>query len=201
MPTIMTHAVVGLGLGRLFTARKMPWLWFWGMLAGLAMLPDLDVVGRRFGIPYGDVLGHRGLSHSISFALGVSAIAAGISYRFCKVRFWDLWGLFFVATASHGILDACTHGGPFKNIQGVAFLAPFDDQRFWLPYRPIQASLLFGPDWFTNPMTLTTLGDELVYVCLPLAFLLGLVELYRKIRTLPPEPPAELPKEPTADGP
>jgi inner membrane protein len=201
MPTIMTHAAVGLALGRLFTARKMPWLWFWGMLAGLAMLPDLDVLGHRFGIRYSTMLGHRGLTHSLSFAFIISALAAVISFRRCQVRFWDLWGLFFVATASHGILDACTHGGPFKNIQGVAFLAPFDDERFWLPYRPIQASLFFGPDWFTNPWTLTTLWDELVWVWLPTGFLVGLVELYRKIRTLPPPTPNSSAEQASADPP
>ena len=36
-------------------------------------LPDLDVAGFEFGVPYGHMLGHRGLSHSVVFALLLSA--------------------------------------------------------------------------------------------------------------------------------
>ena len=40
--------------------------------------------------------------------------------------------------ASHGVLDALTDGGP-----GVAFLAPFDDTRYFFPWRPIRVSPLW----------------------------------------------------------
>ncbi|OAI46244.1 hypothetical protein AYO44_11745 [Planctomycetaceae bacterium SCGC AG-212-F19] len=189
MPTIVTHAVVGLALGRLFTVRKMPRLAFWGMLAGLAMLPDIDVLGHRLGIPYGDVLGHRGLTHSLPFALVLSALAAAACYRACQVRFWDLWGLFFVATASHGILDACTHAGPYTGIQGIAFFAPFDAERYWLPWRPMQASLFLGGGFFTNPWTLETIRTEFVWVWLPTGLIVGVVEVYRAIRRARIPPP------------
>ena len=46
-----------------------------------------------------------------------------------------LWLSLFMATASHGVLDAMTDGG-----SGVAFLAPFDDTRYFLPWRPIPVS-------------------------------------------------------------
>lgn len=67
MPTVMTHAAVAVGLGRIFTARRMPLL-FWGIAVGLAILPDIDVLAFRYGIPYGAFLGHRGFSHSLAFA-------------------------------------------------------------------------------------------------------------------------------------
>jgi hypothetical protein len=37
----------------------------------------------------------------------------------------------FLATASHGVLDATTNGG-----LGVAFFSPFDNRRYFLPWRP-----------------------------------------------------------------
>ena len=122
MPTILTHAALAIGLGRLFTARKMP-LAFWGIAASLAMLPDIDVYAFRFGIPYGAFLGHRGFSHSLSFA-AIAGFLAATTYRYFALRFWDLLNFFFVAAASHGILDAFTNGG-----LGVAFFAPFDNSR------------------------------------------------------------------------
>ena len=51
MPTVMTHAVVGLALGRVFTARPMPRR-FWLVVALLPVLPDLDVIAFALGIPY-----------------------------------------------------------------------------------------------------------------------------------------------------
>ena len=40
-----------------------------------AALPDLDVAGFAFGVRYADLLGHRGLSHSLPFAALVAAAA------------------------------------------------------------------------------------------------------------------------------
>jgi hypothetical protein len=40
---------------------------------------------------------------------------------------------FFVVTASHGALDAMTDGG-----LGIAFFAPFDNTRYFFPFRPIK---------------------------------------------------------------
>jgi inner membrane protein len=197
MPTIITHAVVALGLGRLFTARKMPRLAFWGALVGLAIVPDIDVLWLRFGVPYGAMLGHRGLTHSLPFALVLSALVAAICYRACRVRYWDLWGLFFVVAASHGILDACTHGGPYT-IHGTAFFAPFASERYWLPWRPMQASLFLGSGFFSNPWTLVTLRDEFLWVWLPLGLLVGVVELFRTVPSPPPlndAPPGSKPPE------
>src|SRR6185436_6593641 len=40
----------------------------------LSILPDADVLGFAFGIPYAHVLGHRGITHSIAFAVIVATI-------------------------------------------------------------------------------------------------------------------------------
>ena len=45
-------------------------LW-WKLIAwwsALSMLPDADVIGFSFGVRYGDPWGHRGATHSLTFA-------------------------------------------------------------------------------------------------------------------------------------
>src|SRR3954451_16260847 len=110
MPTVMTHALVGLGLGRLFTGRRMPPR-FWLTAAILPMVADLDVLAFRFGIPYESVLGRRGITHSLLFALVASLAAAAMTYRPLGVPLPDWWGFLFLVAASHGLLDAFTNGG------------------------------------------------------------------------------------------
>src|SRR4030095_9108723 len=102
------------------------------------LVPDLDVVSFHFGLPYGHMLGHRGLSHSLLFAAGLASIPALPLRRRTPPRGWSLarlWLFFFLATASHGVLDAMTNGG-----LGVAFFAPFSDARYFFPWRPIVVS-------------------------------------------------------------
>jgi hypothetical protein len=67
MPTILTHMAVPLavaiGAGSRIISRRL-------LVAGAigAMLPDLDVIGFRFGIEYASDFGHRGFTHSLMFA-------------------------------------------------------------------------------------------------------------------------------------
>jgi len=67
MPTIITHGFVGLIGGKIFSEKEN--LKFWILSALIPMIPDADVIAFRFGIPYESMLGHRGFSHSIIFAL------------------------------------------------------------------------------------------------------------------------------------
>jgi inner membrane protein len=66
----------------------------------------------------------------------------------------------FLATASHGVLDAMTNGG-----LGVAFLAPFDRARYFLPFRPIQVSPLGIPSDAERMLRIAR--SELTWVWLP----------------------------------
>ena len=55
-----------------------------------------------------------------------------------------MWLYFFLATASHGLLDAMTDGG-----LGVAFFSPFDNRRYFLPWTPIRVSPIGIEPFFT----------------------------------------------------
>lgn len=177
MPTVMTHAVVGLGLARLFTDRSMP-ASYWLLAGVLPMLPDLDVIAFSLGIPYGAVLGHRGLSHSLLFALLLGAAVATATFRPYDCDWLTLCGFWFVVVASHGILDAFTNGG-----LGIAFFAPFDATRYFFPWQPIQVSFL-GRAFFSR-QALATLASEFLWVWLPTALLLVAVEFIRAGRVGP----------------
>ena len=75
MPTIVTHGFFAALLGKSFAAGQMP-ARFWLLSPLCSILPDADVLGFPLGISYDNVLGHRGLSHSLAFALVLSLIAS-----------------------------------------------------------------------------------------------------------------------------
>ena len=155
MPTVMSHAVVGLAVGTLspFPHRRRT---FWLASALLPVLPDLDVFGGAFGIAFYSTWGHRGVSHSFVAAAVIGVVVALLLHRRLGGRLPPLAVYFAAITASHGILDALTNGGP-----GVAFFAPFDDTRYFFPWRPIPVSPLasnFFSEWgwhvFTSELAL-----------------------------------------------
>jgi inner membrane protein len=174
MPTPITHAVSALAVGSLFVGRGMPRKAL-AVGAALAVAPDLDIAAFSLGIPYGAPLGHRGLSHSLVFAAGLGGVAAAAFSRIVRVPDparspgrGTLWLYFFLCAASHGVLDALTDGG-----RGVAFLAPFDDTRYFLPFRPIRAAPL-SLRGILSERTLATLSSEFLWVWIPSSVLAGL---------------------------
>jgi inner membrane protein len=175
MPTLFTHAAVGLGLGKLYADQKMPGL-FWALSATLSMLPDIDVLAFSLGIPYGAVFGHRGFAHSFSCALIISLAVSLLVFEACAVPWWHLWAFFFVVMASHGVLDAFTNGG-----MGIAFFAPFDNTRYFFPWSPIQVSPL-GLGFFSK-YGLRVMLSEVLWVWLPMAAVVATVTVYRVTRT------------------
>jgi inner membrane protein len=174
MPTVMTHALVGAGLGVLYTSRKMP-ATFWLTTAALAMAPDLDVWAFRLGIDYEAPLGHRGFTHSLLFALFAGCTAALLTRRRVGGPWLDLCGFYFLVTASHGLLDAFTDGG-----KGVGFFLPFDTRRYFFPWQPIRVSPI-GYHFFSE-RGLQTLASEVLWVWLPTAAVVGAALLYRHWR-------------------
>jgi inner membrane protein len=160
VPTVFSHAVAALALGPAFRRAAWP-ARVWWIAAACAMLPDADVVGFYFGVRIGSMLGHRGLTHSLAFAAAVAAILTPLAIaRGTRVR---LWIYLFLGTASHGALDAMTDGGI-----GVAFFAPFDGTRYYLPWRPIVVSPI-GLRPFLSPWGLAVVTSEVIYLWLPSA--------------------------------
>jgi inner membrane protein len=160
LPTIFTHAVAALGIGTVMLPRNSGTaVWMAGV--GCSILPDADVATFHFGVAYGDLLGHRGVTHSLLFAALISLVVLlaffGNRTRDERLRI----GLFlFVATASHGLLDALTNGG-----LGVAFFAPLSAERFFFPVQPIEVSPI-GPAFF-SARGLHVMRSELLWVWLP----------------------------------
>lgn len=160
MPTIMTHPAVALGLFPWFRGQiGRPGVLIAGAL--LTMAPDLDVIGFRLGIPYEHMLGHRGITHSLPFALLASAIVAVTAARIWRLHFGILWAYFFLCMASHGLLDMLTSGG-----LGIALFAPFDNERYFFDMRPIRVSAI-GVSDFLNGRWRAVLGSELQWIWAP----------------------------------
>jgi inner membrane protein len=129
-----------------------------------AILPDFDVVSFRFGIEYAHELGHRGVSHSLLFAvcLGLLTSVNATKLHAGRAVAFDFVAL---ATASHGLLDMCTNGG-----LGVAYFWPLTDARYFFPSRPILVSPL-SLRRFLEPYGHAVLFSELKWVWLPAASL------------------------------
>ncbi|HEX9137566.1 MAG TPA: metal-dependent hydrolase, partial [Nitrospirota bacterium] len=89
MPSAFTHIFVAGVLGKTYAFEKMS-VKFWVFTAVCTLLPDVDIMGFYFGIKYGDVFGHRGFFHSLTFALLASLIVVFIVFRSVP-RFSKRW--------------------------------------------------------------------------------------------------------------
>ena len=154
--------------------RRLP-RFFWLMLAGLAVLPDLDVIAFTVGVPYRSPWGHRGASHSPAVAVVTGLLAAALTRHRVPLRWPALAACYAASMASHGVLDAFTDGG-----LGVAFLFPFDDTRYLAPWRPVLVSPL-GLDIFSE-WGWAVMESEVRWLWLPCALLLGLGTVVRRLQ-------------------
>jgi inner membrane protein len=167
MTTLYTHAVAGLGLARVCAVRPMPWP-YWTLAAILPLVPDLDVFSSA---SYGSALGHRGVTHSLLFALSAGLVAASIVSRPLRRRWWMLACVFFAIAATHGLLDALTRGGG-----GIPFFWPFAGR--YGEWGPIPVSdVAFD---FPDPRSSRAIRSELLWVWLPTLLLVVLTMGYRR---------------------
>jgi inner membrane protein len=180
LPTILTHPVIPLSIAYLAGPKIVS-----GRLLSAAViasvLPDADVIGHAFGVPYEHPLGHRGFSHSILFALCIGLCGLCFANKLKATRTIAFLMLFFSAL-SHGVLDALTNGG-----LGVAFFSPFTNERYFFSWRPIRVSPM-SLEPFLKLRGWRVFLSELVWVWFPsLSFTLlvrGLRQVYRQ-RTAP----------------
>ena len=175
MASVFSHAVAALGIGACFYRPGTPKrVWITGVLC--SVVPDLDVIGFHFGIHYGDFWGHRGFTHSLLFAALLATLALLLTFRQAVpgLNRFALWAYFFLATASHGLLDAMTDGG-----LGVAFFSPFNNTRYFLPWTPIRVSPI-GVTRFFSHRGLEVVQSELLWIWLPSALLILSTLLIRR---------------------
>lgn len=174
MASIFGHALVSVAFGKSFPKKQQTWQLF--ILAiTCAIIPDADVIGFNFGISYGSFWGHRGFSHSFVFALFFGVLITFLFYRkqFLTKKGITLIVFFFLCTASHSILDAMTTGG-----KGVAFFSPFNNTRFFFPWRPIKVSPL-GIMKFFSERGLKVIYSELIWIGIPSALYIIITSLVK----------------------
>lgn len=165
MASVFGHLVAGFTISKL-TKWKAPMALT--TLATLsAFLPDADVVSFQFGIAYEHWAGHRGFTHSILFAVLWGAICA----FFFKQRLLAFITI-MLATLSHPLLDGLTTGG-----LGCAFFFPFDNDRYFLPWRVIKVSPI-GIDRFLSERGMQVIWSELLWVGIPCAALLIIKKIF-----------------------
>jgi len=161
MASAFSHAIVALAMGKAFQNKELSWRELF--LGGLySVVPDLDVIGFHFGIQYGDVWGHRGLTHSVVFAALLAGSLVALWYRGKPaVVMTGLFLYFFLCTSSHGVLDGMTNGG-----LGVAFFSPFNTTRYFFPVQPVLVSPI-GVSEFFSAYGVRVLASEAIWIWLP----------------------------------
>jgi inner membrane protein len=175
MATILTHAVAGAAVAAAAPAppggrARLVGL---GFLAGA--LADLDSIGFAYGVAYGDDWGHRGLTHSLPVAVALGAALALLGFRRAGAGPLLTAGLTLVlAAATHGVLDAMTDGG-----LGVAFWAPFDTTRHFLPWTPLEVAPI-GIAHFRGEWARRVLVSEAVWAWIPCAALVAASAVVRR---------------------
>ncbi len=173
MASAFGHAVAAFTASRFFPKFLMQKrVIFLGIASSI--MPDIDVLAFRYGIPYEDLWGHRGMTHSIFFAVIWSTVLVLVFHGKSKRNHrWKLFTFYFLATVSHSVLDAFTTGGA-----GVVFFAPFDTERYFFPWRVIKVSPISASRFFSE-WGLKVLASEAKYIGIPCFTLWALAKTYR----------------------
>jgi len=195
MPTIFSHGVAAAALLTAFPAPAVPRrLLTLGIACAIA--PDLDVIAVPFGARSGDLLGHRGFTHSLLFAVVVASggLAGAIRAWPSIIHRGAVWFYLFLAAASHGLLDALTD----RNGLGIPFFWPFDATRYFFPFTPVAMSPL-GTHFFSERGLLVLL-NEIWWIWIPsLGFVVAAVAVRRGLtrRAVADEHPARDQRKPS----
>ncbi|OUR71448.1 hydrolase [Methylophaga sp. 41_12_T18] len=144
------------------------------LAAILSVFPDVDVLAFKFGIAYESQWGHRGFTHSLFFA-AVLALCCSLFWRKLHSHPIAVLVICFIACASHALLDGMTNGG-----LGVALYWPFEHERHFLSFRPIQVSPIGLKAFFTE-RGLKVISSELLWVFLP-GLLLAIVGILIRLK-------------------
>jgi inner membrane protein len=177
MASAFGHVFASLAISQTGLIHKPNWKII-GLGFFVSVFPDADSLGFAYGIPYNSFWGHRGFSHSIVIAGLISGVLTLLFRRQTTRQQWALFFFLFLSCISHALLDAMTSGG-----LGVAFLSPFDNTRYFFPFRPIQVSPISVAAFFEGK-GLKVIRSEAVWIGLPGMFLMtvfwGIRALYGK---------------------
>ena len=161
MPSVISHPAVPLAITVAAGAAAVPpRLCLAAVVA--SVLPDVDAFGYWAGVPYESAFGHRGFTHSLFFSMCVAVVCTLIGPRLGAPR-PVVFAVVFVAGASHGVLDAMTTGG-----HGIAFFAPFSNERYHLPWEVIRISPISVTRFFSERGA-EVLKSELRWIWIPAA--------------------------------
>lgn len=174
MASAFGHIVAAIGLNNLFTLKNPLSKKVWITAIICSVLPDADVISFSLGIPYESMWGHRGISHSLVFALGISILFGILLEKERKKQILAFF-VFLIATLSHSLLDALTTGG-----LGVAFWAPFNNERYFLPWQFIKVSPI-GLSNFISAKGINVLKSEFIAIGIPTIITFILLFLKKKL--------------------
>lgn len=161
MPSPIAHLGVGYAIYRSYQ-KQLPQdrRTFWKipfqltLVAGLSMLPDLDVIPA---VIFRDMRAyHNNISHSLFLALPVALLVAGIFRRIYRSNFWLWFVICLLSYDFHVIMDALTAE------RGVMIFWPLTQARFSSPIK-IFYGLQWGLGWF-SPWHLWTIFTESLFV-------------------------------------
>ncbi len=175
MASVFSHALMAITIGKSYSS-KLTSAKFWILGSVCAILPDADVIMFNF-VDYDHFLGHRGFFHSLFFCLIVAILITAVFFR--NEKLFGPNGLkyclfFFLCGASHGLLDMLTNGG-----LGVAIFSPFDNHRYFFPFRPIKVSPLSIQRFFSH-WGLGIIKSELIWIGIPCFAYLLLMKFVKK---------------------
>lgn len=170
MATFIGHGILSYTICKIAKTKVSNKLMLVAIISSI--LPDLDVIGFYLGIPYDSMLGHRGFSHSILFALIWSYLLAKTTFRHSYTLAFPI---LLTCTMSHGIIDALTTGG-----RGIGFFIPFTGERYFFPTQMIQVSPLHIED-FWGTWGLSVVRSEAIFIGFPCLLLLLINWFYTRI--------------------
>jgi len=136
-------------------------------------LPDIDVLSEQFGMGVQEeyfFLAHRGITHSISFAI-VWALILTVVFHRKESHQLVKWCFYSICTASHGLIDAMTTGG-----DGIGFFMPFTMEWYRFPFQFIEVSPI-GIRKFFGEWGAQVLLSEMKYILIPVLviYLMGIL--------------------------
>jgi inner membrane protein len=167
MASPVGHGLMGYAVYRLTAGAKRDdrrtLLW---LCVLLAIAPDLDFLpGLFLGQP---ALYHQGVSHSLGFALVVS-LGVAVAYSLNRGTIWADWGRFFLAYASHLLIDLFgpdkrpPYGIPlFWPLSDACYLASF---QIFRGFHHAKATSSTTGEWVAgilDPQNLVAIGIEVI---------------------------------------